>query len=355
HNGQLTTNNQLKAALFRSPYFKFAIWWGFWTIVGTVLVHRFQSNWIVALTDASVTQLDWTIAGYCLNMALRYMPPSPRNLVNVLAFTLTVAGIFTFAILPYGMPLVMDFVNPPLNYESFLTDSMFVRFIIGWMQLLFVAAISWMWYFLEEQQQNVKMKTDTERLARDAELSQLRQQLQPHFLFNSLNSINALVVSQPDLARKMIQQLSDFLRGTVKKDDRQLVTLDEEIGQLSLYLEIEKVRFGYRLRSEIAADEQSKACLLPPLLLQPIVENAIKFGLYDTIGEITISINARMDEKNLVVTVRNPFDSDTSSLKGTGFGLNSIRRRLYLIYFNNNLLQTSAENSTFTTTIKIPR
>jgi hypothetical protein len=345
----------VKSSTLRSPYIKFAIWWFFWTLVGTVLVHQFQYSWIVSLADSATTQLDWTMAGYCMNMALRYMPPTPKNLLNVLAFTLTVAAIFTFAILPYGMPLVMDYVNPPLNYDSFLSDSMFVRFVIGWMQLLFVAAISWMWYFLEEQQQNVKMKSDTERLARDAELSQLRQQLQPHFLFNSLNSINALVVSQPELARKMIQQLSDFLRGTVKKDDRQLVTLEEEMRQLALYLEIEKVRFGYRLRSEITADDQAKTCLLPPLLLQPIVENAIKFGLYDTIGEITISIRASIEDKQLVIRVQNPFDPETSQPKGTGFGLNSISRRLYLIYFNANLLQTTAENSLFTTTIRIPQ
>ncbi|MEI9918840.1 MAG: histidine kinase [Bacteroidota bacterium] len=345
----------MKSSTFKAPYFKFTFWWAFWTIVGTILVHRFNYSWLVSFTDAAVTQLDWTVAGYCLNAALRYMPPSPKNFVNVLAFSITVAALFTFAILPYGMPILFRYIDAPLNYQSFLEDSMFVRFVIGWMQLLFVAAISWMWYFLEEQQQGLKMKTDTEQLAREAELAQLRQQLQPHFLFNSLNSINALVVSQPELARKMIQQLSDFLRGTVKKDDRQLVTLEEEIRQLSLYLEIEKVRFGYRLRSEIAADEDVKQCLLPPLLLQPIVENAIKFGLYDTIGEITISISATMEDKTLVISVKNPFDPETSQPKGTGFGLNSISRRLYLIYFNNNLLQTAQENSTFTTTIKIPQ
>lgn len=343
------------ASRFRSPYIKFAIWWLFWTLVGTVLIHQFQYSWVVSFADAAVTQLDLTIAGYCLNLSLRYMRPSPKNLLNVLAFSLTVAALFTFIILPYGMPLVGEFVSMPLNYDSFLRDSMFVRFVIGWMQLLFVAAISWMWYFIEEQQQNLALKTDTEKLARDAELSQLRQQLQPHFLFNSLNSINALVVSQPELARKMIQQLSDFLRGTVKKDDRQLVNLEEEIHQLSLYLDIEKVRFGYRLKSEIIADDASKVCKLPPLLLQPIVENAIKFGLYDTIGEITISITATVEDKNLVIRVKNPFDPATSQPKGTGFGLNSISRRLYLIYFNNNLLQTEAAESTFTTTIKIPQ
>jgi two-component system LytT family sensor kinase len=340
---------------FRSPYIKFAIWWLFWTLVGTILVHQFQYSWIVSLADAAVTSADLTIAGYCLNVSLRYLRPSPKNLLNVLAFSVTVAALFTFLILPYGMPLVIQYVDPPINYESFVEDSMFVRFVFAWMQLLFVAALSWMWYFIEEQQQNTKLKTDTEQLARDAELSQLRQQLQPHFLFNSLNSINALVVSQPELARKMIQQLSDFLRGTVKKDDRQLVSFEEELHQLSLYLDIEKVRFGYRLRSEIKADDASKTCLLPPLLLQPIVENAIKYGLYDTIGEITISIEATVEDKQLIVRVKNPFDPATSQPKGTGFGLNSISRRLYLIYFNNNLLQTTAVDSIFTTTIKIPQ
>lgn len=340
---------------FKSPYIKFAIWWIFWTIVGTVLVHQFGYNWLVSLADAAVTQLDWTIAGYVLNSMLRYYRPSSKNILNLMVFSLALAALFTFLVLPYGLPIVMELIPAPAHYDAFLTGSLFVRFIMAWMQLLFVAAISWMWYFIEEQQQSLKMKSDTERLAREAELSQLRQQLQPHFLFNSLNSINALVVSQPELARKMIQQLSDFLRGTVKKDDRQVVSLEEELHQLSLYLDIEKVRFGYRLKSEITADDASKTCKLPPLLLQPIVENAIKFGLYDTIGEITISIDTFLEDKNLVIQVRNPFDPATSQPKGTGFGLNSISRRLYLIYYNTNLLQTSQQDSTFTTTIKIPQ
>jgi two-component system LytT family sensor kinase len=340
---------------FNSPYIKFAIWWIFWTLVGAVLVRQFQYTWLVSFADSAITQLDWTIAGYVLNSMLRYYRPSSKNLLNLLVFSMALAALFTFLVLPYTLPKLIASLGGPTDYASFLDGSLFVRFIIAWMQLLFVAAISWMWYFIEEQQQNQKVKLDTERLARDAELSQLRQQLQPHFLFNSLNSINALVVSQPELARKMIQQLSDFLRGTIKKDDRQVVSLEEEIQQLSLYLDIEKVRFGYRLKSEINADESSRACKLPPLLLQPIVENAIKYGLYDTIGEITISIEASVEDRHLVIRVKNPFDPATSQPKGTGFGLNSISRRLYLIYFNNNLLQTSAEDSIFTTTIKIPQ
>ncbi len=340
----------------KSPYFKFAIWWIFWTTVGTIVIHQFAFSWTLSFADAALTQLDWTIAGYALNSMLRFYQPSSRNLLNLFAFSIALAALFTYLVLPYGLPKVIDWVDSDPRYPSFLNGSLFLRFIFSWMQLLFVAATTWMWYFIEEQQRGQKVKSDTEQLARDAELAQLRQQLQPHFLFNSLNSINALVVSQPELARRMIQQLSDFLRGTVKKDDRQVVTLEEELQQLSLYLEIEKVRFGYRLNAEIKADEAARNSSLPPLLLQPIVENAIKFGLYDTIGEITISIEATRVGNELIINVTNPFDPTTAQpRRGTGFGLNSISRRLYLIYFNNNLLQTHVEGSTFTTTIKIPQ
>jgi len=197
---------------------------------------------------------------------------------------------------------------------------------------------------------------DAERLAREAELSSLRQQLQPHFLFNSLNSISALVGVHPEQARIMIQQLSDFLRGTLKKDDRQLVSLEEELQHLQLYLDIEKVRFGHRLATIIHRDEASLTLKLPSLLLQPIVENAIKFGLYDTVGEISISITAETKGEHLVIEIKNPFDSFTAQPRqGTGFGLNSIRRRLYLLYSQNNLLVTRSEGNIFTTQLKIPQ
>ena len=196
---------------------------------------------------------------------------------------------------------------------------------------------------------------DAEKLAREAELFKLRQQLQPHFLFNSLNSINALIGSRPVEARKMVQQLSDFLRGTLKKEETQWVTLQEELQYLQLYLEIEKVRFGNRLSTEVSVEEGAAQLKLPALLLQPVVENAIKFGLYDTTGETVIRISAVQQEKNLLIRVENPFDPETSSPKqGTGFGLMSVQRRLYLLFARTDLLVTAAKGNIFITTITIP-
>ena len=110
--------------------------------------------------------------------------------------------------------------------------------------------MSLLWFSQKEEKNINERKIDAERLTKEAELFKLRQQLQPHFLFNSLNSINALISVQPEQARKMIQQLSDFLRGTLKKEDQQWVNLSEELQYLQLYLDIEKVRFGHRLSDD---------------------------------------------------------------------------------------------------------
>jgi len=252
--------------------------------------------------------------------------------------------------------IAMLVLGGEIGYIEFLEKTLVVRGLFCWLMISIITIISWIWFYISEQQEIESRKVTTEKLAREAELASLRQQLQPHFLFNSLNSISALVVFKPEEARKMIQQLSDFLRGTIRKDDQQFVSLEEEIKHLHLYLEIEKVRFGHRLKTEIDQQDETKNMTLPCLLLQPVVENAIKFGLYDTIGEITIRLETKASEGHLVVRVENPFDPETAqSRPGTGFGLNSIQRRLYLLYGRNDLLSTKQQETVFTTEIKIPQ
>jgi LytS/YehU family sensor histidine kinase len=213
-----------------------------------------------------------------------------------------------------------------------------------------------LWYSFQDQKESEARRATAEKLTRDAELFKLRQQLQPHFLFNSLNSISALIGTRPQEARHMIQQLSDFLRGTIKKEETQLVSLEEELQHLQLYLDIEKVRFGHRLATNIVNEVESKQYKIPSLLLQPIVENAIKFGLYDTIETVLIDIKIKLLNDQLVIIVQNPFDTETASTqKGAGFGLNSVQRRLYLLFARNDLVTTTAEENIFTTTIKIPQ
>lgn len=145
------------------------------------------------------------------------------------------------------------------------------------------------------------------------------------------------------------------MRFTLKKEHHQWVTLAEELKHLELYLEIEKIRFSHRLHTEIIIDQNSVEYKLPAMLLQPIVENAIKFGLYDTTEAITIRIHSVCTENYLIITVTNPFDPQTSPPAGTGFGLDSIQRRLYLLFARNDLLKTAQTDNIFTTTVKLPQ
>jgi two-component system, LytTR family, sensor kinase len=247
-------------------------------------------------------------------------------------------------------------IDDTREYEHFLDQSFPLRTVFAWLTISLFTATAWLWFTFRDQQEIENRRNANEKLAREAELSRLRQQLQPHFLFNSLNSISALVGTKPEEARRMIQQLSDFLRGTLRKDDQQLVTLSEELDHLQLYLDIEKVRFGHRLKTHIDLDQHVPGMKIPSLLLQPVVENAIKFGLYDTTGEIIIRITAKKQEQYLFISVENPFDPVTARPKqGTGFGLNSVQRRVYLLYGRQDLLTTSQDDMIFTTSLKIPQ
>lgn len=330
----------------------YAGWWLLWTGVQSYVLIAVGFDLSVALTDASVAQLVLAAAGYAINTSMSFYHPSPKNSLYVLSWSIILAAI-TVGLQRW---LLQQALADVPGYGAFLDQSLLIRSLFDWLMIAMIAVLTWFWVYVMEQKGSEQRKEDASRLAREAELSKLRLQLQPHFLFNSLNSISALVSSNPEQARTMIQQLSDFLRGTVKKGERQLVNLEEELQHLQLYLDIEKVRFGHRLTVQLDHQDDSLTMKLPSLLLQPIVENAIKFGLYDTVGEITIAIAARSENAQLLVEVKNPFDPTTAQPRqGTGFGLNSIRRRLYLLYFQNDLLTTRQEEKTFITTIKIPQ
>lgn len=322
-------------------------------ITETVFLLRwFGFPWVVAVVDSLISCCILFVFCLLIINTLRYHSPGKGNYFNIFIWCLVLSGLW----LALSHWLLGFSLSQYEGYTAFLNQSLIIRFGNGFLLLGCVTLISVIWFNQEEQKEMEKRKLDAEALAKEAELFKLRQQLQPHFLFNSLNSINALIGINPEEARKMVQQLSDFLRGTIKKEEHQLVTLREELQYLQLYLDIEKVRFGNRLATVIENEEAISQMKLPVLLLQPIVENAIKFGLYDTTGETLIRIKTFKEKDNLVVKVSNPFDPETSSSnQGTGFGLRSVQRRLYLLFGRNDLLTTETKENIFTTTIKIPQ
>ncbi|WP_299826351.1 histidine kinase [uncultured Pontibacter sp.] len=327
-------------------------WAILWSAVHAVLLWLVGVGLSIAITDALLTNLLLVSGGYAMGTGLRYYQPSIKQGAYLFGWSMGMAGI---CILLFDY-LIGKILKGESSYLAFVDATLPVRMVFAWLMVLLMVLLSWMWYYTQNRQLEESRKSATDKLAREAELYSLRQQLQPHFLFNSLNSISALVGARPEQARTMIHQLSDFLRGTLRKEDQQLVTLEEELKHLDLYLEIEKVRFGHRLQTALQVQDETVSMRLPALLLQPIVENAIKFGLYDTIGETAISIKASAEDNYLQLQVQNPYDPDTARPnRGTGFGLSSVQRRLYLLYARQDLLKTQQKDHTFITTIKIPQ
>ncbi|MBW8685151.1 sensor histidine kinase [Chitinophaga rhizophila] len=315
-----------------------------------LLILWFKIADTIAWTDSiiHIVSLALICVAVCLSLS-HYRPVKGK-----IAFLLIYCSVLTFMWTGCCYWLINELFQVPY-YQHFTYFAIPVRFILGWLIVTGIGVKTLSWYDMEDKQQELARKEETERMAREAELFKLRQQLQPHFLFNSLNSINALIALRPQQAREMVLKLSDFLRGTLKREDQQWILLPEEIQYLQLYLDIEKVRFGHRLSTDTTMEDSAKSMKMPPMLLQPVVENAIKFGLYDTTDAITIAISAWESDDMLHIQVQNPFDPEMQAPAGTGFGLTSIHRRLYLLFGRQDLLETNANGNIFTTLIKVPQ
>lgn len=329
----------------------FAVWWLLWMLMQYAMLRQVNIDETHAIIDSIIGNVLLAFCCFFITNNMKYYLPRQEKYWYILVASLSLSLLWMLA---QQGALWAIFPKEDM-YPDVFRSTWYLRFGAGFLLISSISMFSLLWYNQQDQKEINSRKQEAERLSREAELFKLRQQLQPHFLFNSLNSISALTGTNPEKARYMIQQLSEFLRGTLRKDEQQWNTLGEELKHLQLYLEIEKVRFGHRLQTQITFDEEMLPMRLPALLLQPIVENAIKFGLYDTIGDVIIKITANRDDGHLKITVENPYDAETSQpFKGTGFGLTSIRRRLFLLFARNDLLQTNKLSDQFITTVLIP-
>lgn len=199
-----------------------------------------------------------------------------------------------------------------------------------------------------------RRELESKLLAQDAELRLLRTQVDPHFLFNSLNSISALTSIDAARARQMTVQLSDFFRRTLGLDAQRKVAVREEARLAADFLAIEQVRFGTRLRSEMTIADDAAICLLPPLILQPLVENAVKHGIGGLPDGGTIRVQARRDGTRLRVAVENDVDADAPARKGNSMGLANVRQRLANVYAHDAAVSWARENNTFRVELNLP-
>ena len=303
-----------------------------------------------ALVDAFFFALVFLGGVLLLDRVFRHYTPNRKNGFLLVIFPLLLSGG-----LVWGHAQLLDWwFAEESDYLELLESSFLYRWIFLGVVIQLLAVLAVVISKLAGQEELSRREGQLLQLSKDAELAQLRQQLQPHFLFNSLNSIHALVLASPQRAREMVLLLSDFLRGTLRSEGQSRISLSDELKYLGMYFDIERVRFGHRLLVEMEVAPEVESLKIPPLLVQPLVENAIKYGLYGTLGEVTIRVSCQKEENYLLITVQNPFDPQDSGPEGIGFGLSSIERRLFLIFGRTDLLLKSADNNLFQVQLKLP-
>ncbi|MCL4818621.1 MAG: histidine kinase [Vicinamibacteria bacterium] len=226
---------------------------------------------------------------------------------------------------------------------------------IGGLGFLLAAALQHAQAAARRSHEAERRELDQRVLSREAELKALRAQLQPHFLFNALNSISALTTAHPAGARDMCVRLAEFLRLSLRHGQRDAIPLGEELGLVERYLAIEQVRFGDRLRVAWEVDENARAVPVPPLLLQPLVENAVGHGIAGLVEGGVVRVAAGRAGDRLWLEVENPVDVDAPPRRrGEGVGLENVRRRLAAASGGRGRLEAGGAAGSFRVRLELP-
>jgi sensor histidine kinase YesM len=229
-----------------------------------------------------------------------------------------------------------------------------VFYVVGALLYLLSVAFHYLLIGLENARHVQQQRLEVRVLAREAELKALKAQLDPHFLFNALNSISSLCGSNPNSARTLTTLLAEYLRKSLRIGTAEAITLSEELELVSSYLAIERIRFGPRLELEQDVDESARAYRVPPLLLQPLVENAVTHGIGNLLEGGVVRLAARRDGNRVQITVENRCDPDRPSRPGTGIGLANTRRRVATFYGDSARVEVEDEPERFRVTLVLP-
>jgi LytS/YehU family sensor histidine kinase len=270
-----------------------------------------------------------------------------RVLLAHLVSAITASGIWILAAL-----LVSALLSVPGTVRSALP----AVYALGIVVYLLAVSVNYVLLAVEASQQAEARAAQARLLAGQAELRALKAQINPHFLFNSLHSISALTSIDAAKARDMCVLLSGFLRSTLGLGDKALIPFSEELNMARNYLAIERVRFGDRLQVEEAIGEGCDGCPVPPLILQPLIENAVVHGIANLIEPGFIHISADVAaEGQLSIVIENSFDADAPpSKRSGGFGLTAAKKRLAAHYDGAASLLTSAHDGAYRVEIRIP-
>lgn len=338
---------------------RIAIWWLAWALLATgqSLLFFFFYNipLTIALADGFTSMFLFGIIGLVMWFPLATIKRSKAFDLTALLNIVLSGALIVFLWITLTKLITVSVFPDSTDFLSFWENSLSYRVASG--ILLFGVLILTYYLFISavNLSEKASRQAQLEALVKEAELKVLRSQLNPHFLFNSLNSISSLTVTDPTKAREMIVKLSEFMRYSLSGKNDQPVTLKQELENLRLYLDIEKIRFRERLVCDEDIDPRCMDAHLPSMLLQPLYENAIKHGVYESTEPIIIKTQAKYKSGSVELSVFNTVDPTVvSSRRGTGTGLSNVKNRLQLFYGSDSELIINRSENDFTVVLRFP-
>lgn len=331
------------------------VWLAF-TGLHTFIIYQLLSAYLwLAFIDAFISYLFFLLLSIGLWYFIRVISSDNNKTIRNF-ISLCLAGISMASVWAYGFQFIFSvFVNTPKVYNDFVEQSILFRVSAGVLLFATVASFYYMIIYKEAAMERLQRTTELEKQKREAELKLLKNQINPHFLFNALNSASALTGSEPGKAREMIIKLSDFLRYVVKNGEVEMPELSDELENIQRYISIEKIRFGDRLIYTENIAENALTARLPGMMLQPLFENAIKHGVYESLKPIQLKADFIREGGFLVIRIKNEMDQESITPKGKGTGLKNIRERLFLLFQRNDLLTISKTKDNFMVELRIPQ
>ncbi len=330
------------------------VWTALFFIHFTIVYFELGLSIESALADSFVFNIMYVLIGASFWYPVKYMSidiySTPRLIMNHLAAAAITTGLWLVACY-FILTSVFEFQQ---EYYDFLLSSLIWRYAIGILFYVVIVSLIYVYVTYSDYKEKELNESNLKVLVKEAELKSLKYQINPHFIFNSLNSISSLTMSNPERAQEMTIKLSEFMRATVSKNEMQKAPLREEIKNARLYLDIEKVRFEDKFEYIENVIEACENIKVPSMILQPVFENAIKHGVYESIEQVNIILTCSKEAEYLKITVENNFDPDAVPRKGEGIGLQNIKNRLKLIYNQENLITYSKDGTIFKVNIFIP-
>ena len=327
-----------------------------WAVIITahtfLLYYYYDLPGRVAFLDSIIYNSIYVLLGLSIWYIVRYNVFELKNLGNLI-ITHFLANLFIIGLWLSVAGLTTSMLIGELKQDEIFSELIPFRIINGFMYYLILSVIYYLMIYYQNFKEKVEREANMEAKLKEAELNTLKAQINTHFIFNSLNSISSLTISNPDVAQEMIVKLSEFFRMTLKKDNLQFALLSEEIKFSRLYFEIEKIRFKEKLQFIIDCKEENSSVKVPHLILQPLLENAIKHGVQESISTVEVELKCKKENQILFLEVSNQFDPE-SNLEGHGIGHKNIKERLRLIYNRTDLLETKIIEDRYIAKLKIP-